>query len=392
MKLLKENEEKLFVTVEATKEFFKEQETADVWKDCRTAELTAFPVPGLNTVWHTPEQIKLDCGFPQDVSCETVDDCFQNTKVGINVPLDKKVPYPLSSTGFSSAMMRAGFEASSILRDTDEKRRHEEMPPSEKTTILNLGLSRMKDKAKVLIRDEMVRAVLSGDESDYKVLPSSELMQELEEGLKVTYPNLTFHHGVVSHERMEVNYLLKDEKLKERILQALKTPSAERYGEPSVKLTSSDVGLGGANIYPVLFDGKKSMLLGEKLSLCHLGASIEQFRENVQQVNSWFKDQEKHLQEMANTAVKHPGGCLRAMAKAAGLPKKAVMEQSYDFETRFGAGRYYQSDVYSELYEILYAYAETTKMPAAKQLSLAENICRKSMFFEKYDVEFAWED
>ena len=390
--LLKEQEEKIFNTEEAAIDFFRKQEAEEIWKRCYTNELTVFPVPGESCFFYDPTSVRTSCNMTSAISDETIAEVMESTKLGISVPLDKKENYPMSQTAFATLMQRAGYAASPVISNMKSKPNQGEMSPINKANVLNLGLSCYSNKALVLIRDEKIRAVLSGDESDYSRLPVTQLYQKIQKVLGEIYPNWSFKSSSITHLFTTILVELNDAKLEAEIRKVFPKANIMYSGKPMLRMITSDVGLSGANILPVFRNSiGQEMALGTPLSLTHNNRhSVEDFEKNLRQITAMFREAKDKLEEMTRKKIKHPAGCLKVIAKKCGLPKKLTCNEAEAFEAMYQSC--YEIDVYQKLYELLDEYSNEVTITEARYMDIQESIARIVFTnMSEYDYNFNWE-
>jgi hypothetical protein len=105
--------------------------------------------------------------FGLGVSPDAVEDTAQN--LGLAVKVDGAY-YPLRDTAYKSLLDRAKVNGSALPKLSREKL----------SEVLNACFELHGNDALLLIRDEKVAAVHSGDPKDYSVLPISELLSLLQ--------------------------------------------------------------------------------------------------------------------------------------------------------------------------------------------------------------------
>ena len=94
--------------------------------------------------------------------------------------------------------------------------------------MLNACLNLSSSEALVLIRDQKVAAVHSGDATDYSVLPIDELLKILYQKLNARFPGAEFVEGYSDHSITSALWKMPDQK--EELLGAYaKTLAAVSY-------------------------------------------------------------------------------------------------------------------------------------------------------------------
>lgn len=391
MKYMNEFQEKRICDETEAKQLFSIISANDIWQKCYTKELNVMPVDNAPILMDT---VRTTVKISPTVTDESMVQCMEGNNLGLQLPFSNGfVGYPVGDTAYNTLIHRAGYQNSPVLTLLTEKTSQKPMSPLDKSNVLNLGLKYFQNKVLVLIRDEKVRAVLSGDEADYSVLPYDELLDTFSDGLRNQFKNVKFMESSLSHEYFITTYQISDMSLTKGITRILSGLSDERVSA-SVKLISSDVGISGANIYPYIRDGYKERMIGLPLTLTHKNYhGISDFADNVYKIMSMFQDAAEKLEHMDQKKIKYPAGCLLRIAKQIGLPKKLACETAPIFETSYGNNTY-QIDVYWALYDILDQYDSYSQggLSSARRLSLEEGICRIAFSnMSDYDIPFQWE-
>lgn len=380
----------LFNEADAT-DFFEALSNASVWRRCYTKEIAAV---GISPNPIMVDEVRTQSDIHSSVSDESITENMETLSLGLKVPFDTHYEtYPLGETAFPTLADRAGYGKSSpAIMTLKRKNGRSPMDEDQRATVLNYGLQSSEDKVWVLIRDEKVRATLSGDESDYNPIDFTELMASLKTGLRTEFTNVYFGGATADHYYSTCIYLIKDRELIDSIVNAFSAGCIDVSDyTPSIRLITSDVGICGVNIYPYLKSATRTFMLGRPLTLTHrYGNALEDFEENVSKCFSLFKETAERLNAMANISIRHPSGCLQKVAKACGLTKKIAIEEAVIFEKMYGSTAT-QLDVYWELQEI-YEKMETDKLSESRKIFLQENITRICFSnIADYDIPYVWE-
>lgn len=390
MKRLPETDELCFLREDDAEKFFRDVCSTDVWRPCYTKELRSVPIDNAPIL---EQSIREQLLISAEVSSESLQENMESLNIGLQIPFDNEyVCYPLGDTAYGTLVQRAGFQCSPVLFLSKDKASQKAMAPTKKAEVINMGLSCYKNLSLILIRDEKVRAVLSGDENDYVVLPFDQLLSSLKTRLADMFTNVQFEEAFASHTYFMVEYSFRSNVINElaSCFSDLKVDSREM--KLAVKLVSSDVGLSGANLFPSITIKGQSFLLGKPISLTHKNQhSLVDFTMNITQIGAAFKDSADKLEIMTQEKVKHPAGCLMRTAKQAGLPKKLSCEMADSLETLYGCNCR-QIDVFFALYEILEKYDADVSLCSTRRILLEEGISRVAFSrFADYDIPFQWE-
>lgn len=384
MKKLMDNEILSFVDNSQMKTYFKEQVVSDRWVNVYTNELETVPlehnelnllVPG-SFLFTTKKGLVVN-GFSADVENEDITTSMKNTRIAICLPYnDTMVLYPLRYTAFSHIQERSGISGSSIS-SLKERRRANEMAPDTRCKCINEGLDLYKDKTLVLIRDGKCTALLSGDESDYSVMPTSELISILENELKNSYAGYEYAMSRTSHEITEVLYNLKDRELEKRVFDVL-TANGELVSNISlqVRLTTSDVGKCAARLTPIIYDEGKPIILGKSLSVEHKGGkkAMKAFEDITQRFLAKYRENITNLQKMMNITIHYPADCLKNIYTALKMTGHiAALRNCQERIVAEHNGTCSAYDIYWYLNEMLYM-SEISNKQQGKTVSLFESI------------------
>lgn len=393
MKLLKDEQERNFLDENSMKAFIEEQEKTEIWKVCYTNELQTLPMPTPNCILFNAASVRQEYQIPEtSVSDESIEETMDGCKLALSLPLEKKAIYPMAQTAFVTLLQRAGYGTSPVLLTQKSRPSQKEMSPTDKASVLNVGLECFTNKSLLLIRDEKVRAVLSGDENDYSRLPVSQLYKTLTGKLKEIYPAWKFVMATASHTYFTALVSLNDTKLENELQEIFLKSGINAKGKPMVRMVTSDVGLSGANLFPVLRDNTgREFALGTPLCLTHTAKhNMEDFAKNVAQITAMFRESKEKLEKMMTAQIKHPAGCLRIIAKKCTLPKKFTMNKAAEIEQNYK--KCYEIDVYYALFDILDEYTRESDISTARMFNLQEAIARVVFTnMSDYDYEFNWE-
>ena len=146
---------------------------------------------------------------------------------------------------------------------------------------------------------------------------------------------------------------------------------------PTVLVQTSNVGLSGANIFPELTHKGNQIPVGAPLCLQHKGeASIEKFKENINQVYSLFHKSLHHLSELKDKTIKYPVSTLISVCKKNHIPKKYIAYAVEYFEDLIDEDDEVTAyDVYMAITEVIFM-AESEGRTNKQVFALKENVAR----------------
>lgn len=383
-KLLSEVNERILLNEDEAMAIIEDISNTDVWAEAAINEIAAFSIDNCPILL---SEIRDRTNISDEVSDESVMENMEAFNIGLSIPLGStKGAYPIGDTAFLTMLQRAGFSGSTALSCLKDKGTQDAMAPEDKAKVLNLGFNLFKGNAKVLIRDEKVRAVLS---DDYCILPFSDLVAVLKDRLLVNFADVRFADTVLSHEYFSTVFTISDKTICDEFARLFKVKDLRMV----VKLTTSDVGSCAASIYPQVFFEGLYRTIGNPLLVTHKDKhSLADFERKANEIYSLFKESSKVLEEMARKKLVYPAGCFKRVAKAIGLPKKMSVLAADDFQALFGRSAL-QIDLYNQIYEVIDQFdAETGGLTQAQKINLDEGISRVVFGnLDNYDLPFEWE-
>lgn len=169
---------------------------------------------------------------------------------------------PVRDCAIKSILDRAGIQGSGLRR----------VEKNVYARILNDVLKVTKGEALLRISEGKVSAVLSGDCNDYAILDMEEIFLHTVKYLQDTFEGCRYMAGFYEHDMVSAMWSIDESGLLSAYSKELSLlgKTAEDL-IPMVRITTSDTGTCGANIYPMLLNVKdgKSVNLGSPLKLIH---------------------------------------------------------------------------------------------------------------------------
>lgn len=386
--LKNENEVKKFETKESLLEFLKSQTNESIWKRCYVQEVSVVPIQNVPCAL---KQIREESELSENCPDETVLQCMSQLKVGLRFPYETFEVYPLSVLAYPSLAERSGISGRS-LSTIEENGRQKEMAPEDKALIFNKCLPLYKNaKCLVLVRDNMVLAVLSGDENDYSILRADELITCLEMNLEVEFPEYKYLSGKVSQELVISNYALKDPVIERKYINSLMDNGIDvSYANAKLKFITSDIGISSVKLIPFMETDRGSFPIGTPLALSHKHkASISDFDKQCDLIAHLFKSSIEQIEKLAKRKIKYCKGCLTSMAHALGLPKKHSLIIADEVDENANLTAYH---IYFYLNEILRIYeAEQKQVNVRTHMRMQEDIAKAIYLkWENFDHPYTW--
>lgn len=317
--------------------------------------------------------------FAPGVSQEAVHDTARN--LGLAMLMDGAF-YPVRDTAYKSLLGRAKINGTAL-----PKLKREVL-----ADVLNACMTLFGEEALLLIRDEKVSAVHSGDEKDYAILPVDELLLTLKDKLDSRFPGNEFQSGYCDHSLVSASWLMPDQKedllgTYAKLLASQGKSTLAAKLTPGIRFMTSDTGIASAKVSALLLGGEYPIHIGECVAVDHRrGHTISDFEDALDQVFAQFGNLVEKLQKLLEVELDYPVNAMTRVCKKLSLPKKAAVEAIAMFEMAQGTAPATAHDVYFALQEIPFIL-KTQGAPESKLLSVEENMARAlTLRWSDYDL------
>lgn len=174
-------------------DYHEEQTKKSRWVKCKVSDLRLEPLG------KTSPLIGNLSAFAPGTSCEAVEDTAEN--LGLAMRVDGEL-YPMRMTAYKSLLDRAKIGGTALPKLSREVL----------ANVLNACLALYSSEALLLIREEKISAVHSGDETDYSVLPIDQLITTLQAKLDSRFPGNKFDTGYCDHSFVSASWKMPDQK------------------------------------------------------------------------------------------------------------------------------------------------------------------------------------
>jgi len=286
--------------------------------------------------------------------------------------------YPLGKSAIGTLKDRARIKGTAL---SDVKR-------NVFASILNECLKVAKGDALLRISEGKVRGVLSGDETDYAIISMPELFMIASAYIGADR-NVGFRYGYADHNMAQVSWQMESSELADAYRKLMEEHGKKTFGEIKIfiRVTSSDVGASGANIFYSMMDGDNTIILGEALKLRHqYKRGLEEFTCNMESLFQYYKQKLKSIGRLCNIQIRYPANALAELMKKQGFGKKLIAETVERFKVVFGEDPCSAYEVYCGLCESLF-FAKKNDSSAASMVKLEEKIARCiSVRWHDYDI------
>ncbi|MCQ2443037.1 MAG: hypothetical protein MJ077_08025 [Oscillospiraceae bacterium] len=347
--------------------------TNSQWIRCGINSLKVVPLTSTSPLLSTPGS------FASGVSDDAAKDTANHIQLALSICGQL---YPLRDTAYKSLLDRAKISGTALNHLTKE----------ELASILNMCLSKFRSEALVLIRDEKITAVHSGDRRDYSVLPIDSLLLSLTGKLDSRFSGGQFVDGFRSHAISSASWTLpanRDELLG-TYSKMLTADGKKRMADrlmPGIRFVTSDTGVASAKVYALIMGTQYPMQIGSCVSVEHRReTTVANFDKALDQLFAQFTDSVQKLQNLMSIHLDYPVNTMTRICKKLSLPKKAALEAISMFEVTIGDEPATAHDVFLALQEVLFNL-KTQGASESKLLSVEESLARAlTLRWSDYDL------
>ena len=351
-----------FHSYDSMLDYHKNQSSKSVWMRKKVNDLY---VAALDRASALAGSLSL---FAPGTSEDAVEDTVSN--VGLAMQIDGEY-YPVRTTAYKSLLERAKISGTAL-----PKLKREDL-----AQVLNACLRLFQSEALLLLRDEKVSAVHSGDESDYSILPVNELMGVLQEKLNIRFAGNVFTEGYADHSLTSASWEMPEQK--EDLLGAY-TKVLEEHGNramasklmPGIRFSTSDTGISSAKVSALLMGVQHPIHIGGCISVDHRNrAKVSDFENELDQLFAQFGDSVEKLTKLIDIQLEYPVNAMTCICKKLSLPKKAAVEAIAMFDMANGNSPATAHDVFMAMQEIPFIL-KSQGTPQSKMLTVEENMAR----------------
>ena len=348
------------------------------WQHCKVNELHMEPLDEASPLYSSLG------AFAAGTSEDAVEDTAKN--LGLAILVNGGL-YPVRTTAYKSLLDRAKISGNALTK----------LKRPVLAEVLNECLNIYSSEALVLIRDEKVSAVHSGDMADYSVLPIDELLDILGKKLDERFPGNIFERGYTDHALTSASWRMPAQKedllgTYADLLKAQgKTKTADKL-VPGVRFTTSDTGVASAKVSALLVGGQYPIHIGSCIAVDHRHQTkVADFDAALDQLFAQFTTSVENLQALLEIELDYPVNAMTRVCKKLSMPKKAAVEAISMYEMAYGGGRATAHDVFMAMQEIPYIM-KTDGAPESKLITLQETMARAlTLRWSDYDLAKAVE-
>lgn len=322
------------------------------------------------TMAEAPEEL-----MSQEEMPEVLADTRKHTKLLLNA---RNGVYPIGKTAIGTLKDRARIKGTALF----DVRTHV------LAGILNECLKVSKGDALLRISEGKVRGVMSGDEADYAIISMPELFMIASAYISAGQ-SAKFYHGYADHYMAQITWKVSGSDLTKAYEELMEEHGKKPFGKIHIfiRVTSSDVGASGANIFYSMKDGDYRIILGEALRIKHqYKRGLEEFTCNMESLFQYYKQKLKDVGRLCDIQIRYPVNTLAELMKSQSFGKKLIAETVERFQAAFGEGPCSAYEVYCGLCESLF-FAKKNDSSVASLVKLEEKIARcMSARWHDYDI------
>ena len=356
--------------------FIEEREENSDWGKVKSSELRFYPIAdGQRASSMLEEKLRekgKECVFK---------DTMEHTRLILKV---RDELYPIRSCAIKTILERARVSGNALNK----------VQKTELAQILNYCMKVAGGDALLRFCEDKISAVHGGDASDYAALKTPELFRRTVEYLQDNFSGYTFAGASYDHSIVTAVWSLDNE---EALLKEYKE-SLQTHGLPcdeiqlGLRLTTSDTGQSGANLYPMIFFGSelRNIPLGSPLKLHHKNkADLARFDEQLNLLYAQYSKALGNMQSMMDVYVLHPINAMLGVMKRIGIPKKYATLIAEDYRLKRGDTACSAYEAYLQISEVIYLM-QCDGAEGSKIVMMEENIAR-AVHLRWKDYDFAGE-
>ncbi len=318
-------------------------------------------------------------------SDEILRDTMENTRLLLKVNGDS---YPVRSCALKSVLERArisGYALSKVSKSVFAE-------------ILNRCLRVASGDSLIRIADSKVSAVLGGDPKDYAVMEMLPLFEHVCDYVDREFPGNRFVTAHFDHSLATAIWRLDGQA--DGLLGTYRREVAVRgldpFGiVPALRFTTSDVGMSGANLYPMFLRGNGDQIipLGYPVKTDHRsGVDLDYFDSQLNLLYARYCDAVEAQTRLLDIEIRYPATAMLGVLKKIGAPKKASYEALDYFIAIHGDTPCTAYELYMQMSDVIFS-AQCEGASGTRIAQLEEIIARAlHVNWSDYDRpgEFRW--
>ena len=361
-------------------QFLSARQARSKWMTAPSKELRFEPVERGSTLGNLYMQI-----YDHNGDADVLEDTMENTSLLLKV--DGK-DYPVRSCAIKTVLERARISGHALNK----------VSKSVFAEILNYCMGVASGDSLIKVADEKVSAVHGGDPKDYTVMEMLPLFKATSDFLNREYPGNTFMTAHFDHSIATAIWRLDgqadnllDTYHREIAAKGLQTEKMV----PALRFSTSDVGMSGANLYPIFLVGAESRIvpLGYSIRTEHKnGVDMQYFEEQLRLVYAQFEKALDKQVQLMNIEIRYPVTTLMRVLKRIKAPKKASYEAMDYFVAIHGDSPCTAYELFMQMSDVIFS-AQCDGASGLRIAQLEEIVSRAlNVNWHEYDHpgDFKW--
>lgn len=324
-------------------DFLKERKENSLWMTAPSNSLQFRPIEKDTEIGNLYMQV-----YQSNGRSSILEDTMENTSLLLSVNGEN---YPVRSCALKTILERARISGNALSK----------VSKAVLTQILNYCMDVATGDSLIKVADDKVSAVHGGDPADYSVLEMLPLFQSVKDFLDAEFPGNCFLTANYDHSMVTAIWSLNGQA--NDLLDTYYQELAARglYGKvevtPGLRFTTSDVGMSGANLFPILLKNKSGKIvpLGTPIKTEHSNSmDLEKFEAQLGLLYARFRETlEKHMRLMA-IEIRYPKNAMLGVLKHIKAPKKASHEAVDQFMATNGDQPCTAYELYLAMSEVIF--------------------------------------
>ena len=335
-----------------------------------------------------PEGISLKTiGIESDADLKATDIILNEDMSSFRVKVDGK-DYPVRSCAIKTVLERARISGHALNK----------VSKTVFAEILNYCMGVASGDSLIKIADEKVSAVHGGDPKDYTVMEMLPLFKATSDFLNREYPGNTFMTAHFDHSIATAIWRLDGQA--DKLLDTYHREIAAKGLQtekmvPALRFSTSDVGMSGANLYPIFLVGAESRIvpLGYSIRTEHKnGVDMQYFEEQLRLVYAQFEKALDKQVQLMNIEIRYPVTTLMRVLKRIKAPKKASYEAMDYFVAIHGDSPCTAYELFMQMSDVIFS-AQCDGASGLRIAQLEEIVSRAlNVNWHEYDHpgDFKW--
>lgn len=361
-------------------QFLSARQARSKWMTAPSKELRFEPVERGSTLGNLYMQI-----YDHNGDADVLEDTMENTSLLLKV--DGK-DYPVRSCAIKTVLERARISGHALNK----------VSKTVFAEILNYCMGVASGDSLIKVADEKVSAVHGGDPKDYTVMEMLPLFKATSDFLNREYPGNTFMTAHFDHSIATAIWRLDgqadnllDTYHREIAAKGLQTEKMV----PALRFSTSDVGMSGANLYPIFLVGAESRIvpLGYSIRTEHKnGVDMQYFEEQLRLVYAQFEKALDKQVQLMNIEIRYPVTTLMRVLKRIKAPKKASYEAMDYFVAIHGDSPCTAYELFMQMSDVIFS-AQCDGASGLRIAQLEEIVSRAlNVNWHEYDHpgDFKW--